>query len=235
MKQKIDLELLPRKNVSTGYADLDNLLSGGFKAGELVLIKQNTTFQETSCLALNIAQNICAAGTGVCFFSLNDEASNLLKYTQAFWNDVENKKCGVIGSFIIEDNALNLPDIKDRIKYNKSVKNVECIVVDGIDGIFDEHEHWGHLDPGYDSCVDAYICADYLQRIARAEEITIIASLTIDDNSSSQHTEIACQLADIVLDTSLKNLPEMQVIVEKCNHNSCKIRSNLKDYSVHEF
>lgn len=231
MKREIDIDLLSyRECISTGYADLDNLLCGGFKKGELVLIEQNSTYPETSCLALNIAQNICAAGNGVGFISLVDENSTLLKYMQTFWNNVE--KTGECAAFTLEDEVLNLPAIRERIKYLKGVKNAKCVFIDGIECVFDEIEHCSYTDAGDDSYVDAYICADYLQRIARSENITIIASISSFDNSLSPHREIVYQLADIVLDTSLKELPEIRVIVKKCNHNSCTIHSALNEYNI---
>lgn len=51
----------------TGYNDLDDL-TGGFRPGELIILAARTSIGKTT-LALNMAERMALAGTGVAFFS----------------------------------------------------------------------------------------------------------------------------------------------------------------------
>jgi replicative DNA helicase len=53
---------------STGFRDFDNLLDGGFRAGQLVVLAAQTS-RGKSALALNLASNLALAGQRVIFLS----------------------------------------------------------------------------------------------------------------------------------------------------------------------
>jgi replicative DNA helicase len=65
-----------RDCMSTGFPDLDRVLGGGFRPGELIVLAAPTG-QGKSTFALNIAANCARAGRGAIFFSLEmREAEN---------------------------------------------------------------------------------------------------------------------------------------------------------------
>ncbi len=62
--------------LSTGFCDLDNLLSGGLISSDLLILAARPSMGKTA-LATNIAFNVASAGTPVLFFSLEMSAEQL--------------------------------------------------------------------------------------------------------------------------------------------------------------
>src|SRR5450756_2502758 len=64
----------------SGFAHLDSLLTGGFRAGELVLLGGGPGLGKTT-FALQVARNLVISGHSVVFFSFEHDYHSPVSYT----------------------------------------------------------------------------------------------------------------------------------------------------------
>lgn len=80
-------EIIPDTGVSTGYIDMDELLGGGFHAGNLVIIAGRPGWGKTSFM-LNLAANIATNGDSIAYFSLEMDQQELSRRIDAMVSNI---------------------------------------------------------------------------------------------------------------------------------------------------
>lgn len=98
--------------ISTGYTELDNLLGGGFKKGELIVIDRKIS--EDPKLLFHLATSICDSNNAVLLTLLGHE-----EYSS---NIEGNLKC--LNLFEFECGNLHLSDFQKHIQYHSHVDHI---------------------------------------------------------------------------------------------------------------
>ena len=193
------------KVVSTGYTELDKLLDGGFKKGELIIIKENSPdFSDPSNIAINIAENMFTAGKSVLFLSFASTEEVVIERMKTFWeNHAREDKSH---HFLLEDYERTFSYFKDSITFNKAADNIKCVFVDGLNYFASIYDNDGDY-------VESYVSAYVLKKIAKNKNIPIVA--TINNESYLPNIEHIDQTADIIISLSNSFNSEIQITVDK--------------------
>lgn len=126
---------MKQSNIKTGFTELDEKI-GGFEKGDLICIASSPS-ENKRILALNIMCNLSKQQIPVCLFSLDENKSYL---THRMIN-IENATFGSIlettrnlillqENTYIYDNILNITDIEQTARKEKSQKNIGLIIID---------------------------------------------------------------------------------------------------------
>lgn len=146
----------PDDFIPTGYADIDKLLCGGMRGGELIIIAARPSIGKTT-LGMNIAEHVATAqNKGVLVFSMEMSSESLLKRMIASlakidankirrakpseFSVLELERLSIVSSKlrsnslrIIDENGMTPSKLRSMAKrVNREIKGLSLIVVDYI-------------------------------------------------------------------------------------------------------
>jgi archaellum biogenesis ATPase FlaH len=206
--------------IPTGYTELDKLLDGGFKKGELIIIKeQSPDFSDPSNIAINIAENMSAANKSVLFLSFASPEEVVLERMKTFWKNCVRKN--KLHQFTLEDYERTFSYFKDSITFNKATDNIKCVFIDGLNyfrSIYDDEGDY----------VESYVSAYVLKKIAKNKNIPIVA--TINNEAYLPNIERIDQIADIIISLSNRFDSEIQITVDKRRPVSITLKADWPNW-----
>lgn len=188
------------KVVSTGYTELDKLLDGGLRNGELIMTTEDNADYMDVVLLLSIAENVCNSGGSVLFFSFAKTKDYLLKkMKEHHFNSVNRFVC-------IDDMSGTLSDIRTTI--SASLNHVNLVCIDTLNYI---HTDEGGLPS------DNYVNAYNLSNMAALFNIPIMSSF-IRSQDQDKNVSIL-RFADIILNiTARAQNDKMKISVNRQYH-----------------
>ena len=189
------------KVIPTGYPELDKLLDGGLRNGELIMTTEDNAEYMDVALLLSIAENVCNSGGSVLFFSFAKTKDYLLKkMKEHHFNSVNRFVC-------IDDMSGTLSDIRTTI--SASLNHVNLVCIDTLNYI---HTDEGGLPS------DDYVNAYNLRNMAALFNIPIISSF-IRSQDQDKNVSIL-RFADIILNITAKvQSDKMEVSVNRQYHH----------------
>lgn len=188
------------KVVSTGYTELDKLLDGGLRNGELIMTTEDNADYMDVVLLLSIAENVCNSGGSVLFFSFAKTKDYLLKkMKEHHFNSVNRFVC-------IDDMSGTLSDIRTTI--SALLNHVNLVCIDTLNYI---HTDEGGLPSDY------YVNAYNLSNMAALFNIPIMSSF-IRSQDQDKNVSIL-RFADIILNiTARAQNDKMKISVNRQYH-----------------
>ena len=188
------------KVVSTGYTELDKLLDGGLRNGELIMTTEDNADYMDVVLLLSIAENVCNSGGSVLFFSFAKTKDYLLKkMKEHHFNSVNRFVC-------IDDMSGTLSDIRTTI--SALLNHVNLVCIDTLNYI---HTDEGGLPS------DNYVNAYNLSNMAALFNIPIMSSF-IRSQDQDKNVSIL-RFADIILNiTARAQNDKMKISVNRQYH-----------------